>query len=555
MTNLVPPAKTLVKPRREPKLRPDIQLPELPAHHHTDSCDCEPTQPYLRVSAAGGRTKIVSPVVQFEGILLDSKLNKRRLVGPILFDLKSGKTVQDRIAPVLEIIRSGKAKNIAVYKWDRWGRNLLESLQMCAAVQDAGGEIYSATEAFDTKNPTADLVRHILLAVAEHQGKMISQSWRNIQAYRRENGLPHSGRDRFGYVYQDQKYLIYEPEATALRNAYTAYVAGTSLRQIARDWNEAGHVTSMGGRWTPQAVGKMLDTGFAAGYIRERSTPGTRPANTLANYDVWREGSHAAIITDDLWHSYRGKRAALSELPPRLHRPAHELSGLIFCFLCGRRMTTKYMGQKATHHWVCTHRAAYHPDTAIGISNKIALEVVLDWVQKRGAAGDADATARGQMVTEAARASEPNEASVEAERLLSEINKVKRKLNRLRDLYLEEDADITKAEYDGRRSRYNGERRALEAELSKVRAAGEQPVSIEARIPAFRSLAEHWPELAPELRNRALAALIGMVRISPTAQPRLTSQSWRRVEIVPSWEMAVWGDAWLSERRRWQASL
>lgn len=496
-------------------------------------------------------------MVQFEEIVQDAIRNNRRII-KVYFDLRTGKSLEGRkLDTVVEEIKAGLYRLVSVYKWNRWGRNTLESLQMCAAVDGAGGQVVSATEAFDTRTPTGEFIRDMLLAQAAWQSRIIGENWRGAQRLRRNAGLPHTGRERFGYVYSSRHYTTDPGEAALVKSAYQRYVNGISLKQIVREWNAMGIVTTMGGQWTPQALGKMLDTGFAAGYIRERSKPGQKPANRIINYDIWQPGTHDAIINEDVWQQYRAKREAQAQLPVRLRSAAHPLSGLIFCGDCGRRMNTKYMGVKKRHNWVCSHRASYHPEISIGISNEIAMEVVRKWVHERASTDDALADERPASVTEKARRQEAGELSIKsnADECLARLARVKTKRDRLRKLYLDgDDKDLTEAKYKKILTEFEAEEREFRTELSRARAA-EKAANPADLLAEFVSLDQSWNKLllVPVTFHRLLQAVIGMVRVFPRESARL-SESANRVDVVSSWEMEDWGDAWLAERRRWQIS-
>jgi len=531
------------RPRRTLRPKAKIELPDLPAHWHAYPCDCEPCVIYLRVSAAGGRDRIISPMIQFASILEECHRNNRRIVG-IYFDLKTGKTLDGRkIHTVVKEITDGKYRTVAVHKWDRWGRNTLESLQMCDMVDKAGGQVVSSTEAFNTKTPAGNFIRTVLLGVAELQSKLIGENWKGTQQHRKTSGLPHSGRDRIGYAYINRRYVIDKVEAETVRQTYEQYVSGVGFKSLARQWNTADIVTTTGAKWTPQALCRTLDTGFAAGYIRERSDPGNDPANTIAAYDIWRQGDHQPIISEGLWQQYRARREAQAGLPSRLRTGTHALSGLIFCGTCGRRANTKYMGRNGAHHWVCNFSQTYHPGKANSMTNAIAEAEVRRWVEERAGAGDAEkVTKKARELADAQRQPGPVDG------IMTKLGGIAGEKFRARDMY--QQGDCTRQEMKQRVAKLDVEEQELRVELARAKAAEQSANGHTDFIPMFTKLAKEWENFAAEERSIILKKIIGMVQFFP--QSTVGRDPSVRIRVVPVWEMSEWGDAWLSARRRWQ---
>lgn len=540
------------RPRRSPRAALVVPELKLPAHHHDGPCGCEPSVAYIRVSSAAGRERIVSPEIQLKEIARYARDNGLRIIA-IKFDLKSGKSTKGRkIEEIVAEIKAGQYRHVSLWKWSRWGRNTKESLEMIAAVKAVGGRVESAETAFNGHSPTDKMLRNFMLVQAEWQADIIGDTWRSTHKLRREAGLPHSGKDRFGYLYRDRRYWIIPAEAAVLLDAYDRYVKGVSLKQLTREWNAQGLFTMMGGQWTPQTLGKMLDTGFAAGYIRERSAPTDKPSNRITGYDVWRKGTHEAIISEDLWQAYRGKREAQAALPPRLRAAVHALSGLVFCGLCGRRMNTKYFGVPRVHNWVCHFRTPYHTEQNVCVSNKIAMDRVRGWIREFVVEADTQKSERADKVTADARETVPSvksDADVCMERLAAIARRKKRLL--AMSLASEEDDETMEMEFREAKSELDREEREIRIELARAKA--QVSTNPEVFYPAFSALDAHWDDLLPSDHRDALTKVIGMVQVFPRESRRL-ADSPLRVKVVAAWEMAEWGDAWLAERRRWHES-
>ncbi len=544
-------------------------------HHHAGACDCEPTIAYIRVSRVGDRQVLISPDIQLDSIYVDCRSRGKRVV-KIVSDIdKTGRTFLKRsVGQVIEYVKTGIAKSVTVWKWSRWGRNLEYSLAYLSQVQAVGGRVDSATDDIEQKTATGRFSRDMIMRIDQLTSDLIGEGWQAAHARRREAGLPHSGRARFGYLYVSRAmkkahagweecercaggephFVIHPVEGPRLKLLYEKYNSGNaSLKQLTRDLNADGFRTPLDGNWTPQALGQMLDTGFAAGYLRERSqemleqikATGKAPRNGLTTFDVWRKGAHAALISEDDWTAYKRRRLSQAGLPPRARNGAHAASALVFCELCARRMSTKYPGRKKAHTWACDNRAAFHPTVSVSITNAALLGVVESWVVEQ-----ADPAMGGDVVDDLAR------------RLLKSGGESIRTVDEVQREIEAEVKALDKLILMNARGRISDERFAvvqvdIEEKLGQLReelARLIEPVraSDKPTYEAFGALAERWSEMQaqdPSLLNGPLRELVAFIVVSPASGRGVRVDPATRVEVVGTWE-AESKERWLSARRR-----
>jgi DNA invertase Pin-like site-specific DNA recombinase len=96
----------------------------------------------------------------------------------------------------------------------------------------------------------------------------------------------------YGYVYERGSLKVIENEAEVVRDIYSMYSGGASLRSIADALNNSLIQPKRGGRWSHQSVSKILHNPIYAGFIRWDG--------------IIRIGEHTAIIGQDIYESING---------------------------------------------------------------------------------------------------------------------------------------------------------------------------------------------------------------------------------------------------------
>lgn len=186
------------------------------------------------------------------------------------------------------------------------------------ALGTIGGEV-------DLASSAGRLHARIMGSVAKHEGEHKSERQARAGLQAAQQGRPTGGPRPFGYRAGGMK--LDAAEARAVRGAYKALLAGTPLREIARDLNQRGISTSLGKPWGATQVRAMM----------------LRPRNAgLRSYrgEVIGEASWPPLVDEGTW------RAAVALLgdPTRKTSPGFAtrwlLSAIALCGVCGETMTS-----------------------------------------------------------------------------------------------------------------------------------------------------------------------------------------------------------------------
>ncbi|MEV4350115.1 recombinase family protein [Actinoplanes sp. NPDC049596] len=459
-----------------------------------------PALGYVRVSDVRGRgDELLSPELQRYAIEQYAARHRITVVEWIVELDASGRTFRNRrIDTIADGVSAGRWSCALLWKWSRWGRDLRDSLVYLDRIETAGGVVRAVTEDIDQRSRFGRFTRDELLSIAGLQSDLIADGWKEVHARRRRAGLPHTGGPRLGYHYRNGRYEIDPAAVVHTVDAYTCYVAGVSHRALAARWNEAGLRTVAGNLWTGQSMARMMDTGFAAGLIRERADLGT---STDARRGIaafaWRLGVHEPIIDLDLWQRYQQRRAARPAVAARAAAVTYPLSELLRCGFdgCGTRMVTTRAGRNKIHSWVCPHARDQRTHAFNSISNRRAMTAVRAWLitQQNSSLGVY------------------RDAATTLADLDAQIERLRQERYRLTDVYT--DGHLTRTEF-----------RAIKDEIeAAIQHLGQRAVAILEQQPAAGDnfdkalirLRDDWDQLPPEEHRDALAAVLHHVLVMP----------------------------------------
>lgn len=320
---------------------------------------------YVRVSKA--RDDMSSPDIQRDACERHALAHGWQLVSEPLFDEGEsafmGKAPRPQFRKALELIRTGVANTLIVYKLDRFMRDAYTAVSVKRDIQSWGGSLVSASEGIDTAdtgNPMAGVLFSILTSLAEIESQTKSDRIKDWHAgrYNRTGGaLPPGGPRPFGYERKriDAKtttLIINQAEADIIETAATRILDGEGLKGVAESLS------------TPER--KISRSGLKH-ILTSETTTGLRFDGTTHH-----EGNWPAILDRPIWEQLCATLNDPTRLTagPRGER-RHLLAGLITCGMCDAPLYSR------THpkgmRYGCSARSCYN-----SISCKAADKAILD---------------------------------------------------------------------------------------------------------------------------------------------------------------------------------
>lgn len=226
---------------------------------------------------------------------------------------------------MLAAVERGEAEAVVAWHVDRLTRKITDLEHLIELAQNTGLRIVTVNGDLDLSNDSGRLVGRILASVARGEVERKGARQKRAQQQAAQQGRPAGGRRAFGY--ESDGITIRTTEAQQVRAAYADLLAGASLKSIAKTWNAAGALTTMGNTWTHSTVRETLKNPRYAGQRTYRGEV-VGPATWKALVD---EDTHAAAL-------------ALLSLPSRRTTQTtarkYLLPGIALCWKCGSDVAT-----------------------------------------------------------------------------------------------------------------------------------------------------------------------------------------------------------------------
>ncbi|MFI8200073.1 recombinase family protein [Streptomyces sp. NPDC085942] len=520
--------------------------------------DGEPWLGYIRVST--WKEEKISPELQRTAIEAWARRTGHRIVGWIEDLDQTGRNFKRKIMKGITAVERGEAKGIAVWKYSRFGRTRDGVPINLKRLEDAGGQLASATEEVDARTATGRLQRGILFEFAAYESDVRGEQWRETHDHRRYKlHLPATGKARFGYIWtprrvpdataptgwrlQEESYRAHPETGPAVAECYRGYVAGTGFRLLALQLNAAGHRTLTGSLWSVQTLIRYMDSGFPAGLLRIHDPACKCPSEKRKRCRAEKliPGAQEELISAELWQSYCERREEMKITPPRGRTALYALTNLIRHGECRGTMPAQTIQLRSGgnirneqgHSYACGRKQTSGGCPGVWTTRKHVESLVRAWVEGE-VARDIDATP-AVPVPRKAVVDGRIAAARERARLDAEATKLARALANLRADRAMNPDDYGPGEYESARDRIREQQAVTAAAMERVVKDESTPHRTDYE-PLLVSLADAWKDMKGPEMNAVLKQLVRRVVV------------WRKdgtvvIDVHPVWEPDPWADA------------
>jgi len=240
---------------------------------------------------------------------------------------------------MLADIRDGAIGAVVAWDLDRLHRRPIELESFMALADEKHLALATVSGDVDLSTAQGRLVARLKGSVAAHESE--HRRARQLRATRQlaERGVPNWTR-AFGYLGGTR-----QPDpvtAPLVKQAYAAVLAGASLGDVCRLFNEAGAFTVNDKPWTPTVVSKFLRKPRNAGL----RTYGVRFGRVTRD-DVVGLGNWPALVDEGTFWAAQAVLDAPGRAPGRKSVRKHLLTGVLGCGKCGGYLSGAYVGKTA----------------------------------------------------------------------------------------------------------------------------------------------------------------------------------------------------------------
>ena len=324
---------------------------------------------YVRVSRVGGHEgdSYRSPGQQLAAIQAWADANGVAIGKTVKDEDVSGKKrARDRgLGELLDRAERGSSGGVIVYRLNRFGRNMADTVEAVTRLKDAGKRLVLVDDGYDTGQPNGQVLLGVFAGLAEMQLDERRENWAASQREAIADGV-HIARPPTGYRRSNGKRsgLERDPEtAPAVRAAFEARARGATLGEVARALTEATN-----GRFSPSntryLLGNRVYLGTAFGPRGEE-----------------KQEAHPPIVTRELFAAAQRKTRG----NPKDGSLASQamLAGIVTCASCGKRLAVKGRvgkGGGRVAFYCCTTRYTGGECDAPAIANVAHVDEHVEWL-------------------------------------------------------------------------------------------------------------------------------------------------------------------------------
>lgn len=211
-------------------------------------------------------------------------------------------------------------QGIIVYQLDRFSRNRYDSAHYKNILKKNGVSVFSSREHI-SDDASGILVESVLEGMAEYYSVELSQKVTRGMKINAEKCLSNGGTTPLGYKIVDHKYVLDEEKAPIVREIYTKYANGWSIKDICESLNERHIRTAQGAEFNKSSLHTMLKNRKYLGiYIYK---------------DIEIKDGMPRIIDEDLFKKVQDKMTMNKKSPARSRAKAeYLLTTKLFCGYC-----------------------------------------------------------------------------------------------------------------------------------------------------------------------------------------------------------------------------
>lgn len=266
---------------------------------------------------------------------------------------------RDEFCRMLQDCEDGKIDIILTKSISRFARNTVDLLETVRHLKSLGVEVRFEKEHINSMSGDGELMLSILASFAQEESRSISDNCKwGIRKRFQSGEIGMANKHLSGYQYDEKQkcYMVVPEEAEMVRWMFRMYLDGTTLRNIAKNMNDAGYRTINDKLFNKSTVRQLLHNDIYAGIIRRQKSYipdpilGKKVINdgVLPQYII--EDAHEAIIDKETYELVLAEHRRRESM----QNPTYPFTRKIKCGICGRSYA-RVAAAKETQcaRWLC----------------------------------------------------------------------------------------------------------------------------------------------------------------------------------------------------------
>ena len=255
---------------------------------------------------------------------------------------------------------NGKINIILTKSISRFARNTVDLLDTVRHLKSISVEVRFEKERISSFSEDGELMLSLLASFAQEESTSISENCKwGIRKRFQSGEIGAANKHILGYRYDDRqkKYIIIPEEAVIVRQMFSLYLEGKSLRAICDDLNGAGYRTINGCLFQEASLALLIKNEIYAGDLRRQKSymadpiRKTKVKNRGELPQYYMTDCHEAIIDRETYEKVKAEIARRTSLL----NPTYCFTGKIRCGICGAQYTRKKGKVKGKTYvdWIC----------------------------------------------------------------------------------------------------------------------------------------------------------------------------------------------------------
>ena len=428
----------------------------------------------------------------------------------------SGKnTDRPAFQDMIKRIKAGEFTHLLVWKIDRISRNLLDFCDMYEELKRCNCIFVSKNEQFDTSSAMGEAMLKIILVFAELERKLTGERVKAVMLDRASKGLWNGAPVPLGYKWNEEiKFpVIDEVEKGTIELIFNTYLKEESTSIVRNVLNANNIKTKRNGSWTTKTITDIIRNPFYMGTYRYNYRESSRGKKKNEEEWVMIEDNHPSIITKEIFakcNEIMDRNSLRSNSKFRANGKTHIFAGLIKCgsclgnyyakqdkpnldgfrpslYVCSNRYNKnnceqKTISEKNIYNFIMrlifnlnsvNNKNIYYDEFAnllksnLGISS-INADELYDYIIKKG----------NSFYKLDSKNSKSN-TDIKKDIKLKELEKYKRALSRLEELYLFDEESMSSKDYILKKKKIEDNIKSIKEDLKKDNPSMETDINLE----------------------------------------------------------------------------